>query len=523
MQSITMTKQISLKKTVKNFITEHGITQTESHILVALSGGADSVCLLCVLKELQQELGITVSAMHVHHGIRGPEADRDAKFCRELCAMLDVPCHVAYVDVPAVAAEQRLSLEEAARMVRYQELEVHQQKIQREIEQRCRRPASHHEGVMAPRVWIAVAHHQEDQAETVLWNLFRGSGLKGLGGMEPINGAVIRPLLEVSKEVILEYLRQQEILWQQDSTNDSDDYTRNRIRHHILGYVTEHINQGSVEHICQAAKLASQADAYLRGQAKKWLDGERHQEAGQCQYGDNSLRVSRLIQEDDILQNYILRELVGQCRGFTDVTARHVEAMRGLLTQVQGGSAERCVELGEGWMAYRSYDHLWIRQTEKMPGRSDGPDKEAWGAIEIDLQQLLEETKAQERDHLLEEQSFKEIRWGETLFLLRVISFEKTQKIPTNQYTKWINYDTLGRTLVFRTRQVGDYILLPGGGRKTVKSYMIDEKIPVKERDRIPVIAQGSHVLWIAGHRLSEGAKIGEDTRLALEIQMHGG
>jgi len=108
-------------------------------------------------------------------------------------------------------------------------------------------------------------------------------------------------------------------------------------------------------------------------------------------------------------------------------------------------------------------------------------------------------------------------------FLLRVFSCEKTQKIPTNQYTKWINYDTLGRTLVFRTRRAGDYILLPGGGRKTVKSYMIDEKIPAEERDRIPVIAQGSHVLWIVGYRLSEGAKIGKDTHLVLEIQMHGG
>ena len=140
-----------------------------------------------------------------------------------------------------------------------------------------------------------------------------------------------------------------------------------------------------------------------------------------------------------------------------------------------------------------------------------------------DLEQLLEETKIRKAGHLSDESAFKEVCWGGKKFQLRVISYEKTQKIPANQYTKWINYDTLGRTLVFRTRQIGDYILLPGGGRKTVKSYMIDEKIPAGERDRIPVIAQGSHVLWITGYRLSEGAKVGENTHQILEIQMHGG
>lgn len=485
----------------------NGMTQTESHILVALSGGADSVCLLCVLKELQQELGISVSAMHVHHGIRGAEADRDAQFCKELCAQLDVPCQVVYVDVPAVAAEKKMSLEEAARMVRYRELENRRQQILKENEISCCRRASRCDEEERG-VWIAVAHHREDQAETVLWNLFRGSGLKGMGGMEPVNGAVIRPLLDVAKEEILNYLRQQETRWQQDSTNDSNEYTRNQIRHHILGYATEHINKGSTEHICQAAKVAGQADAYLRKQARRWLEN------------NDSVNVSQLVREDEILQSYILREMLVQSCGLIDVTVRHVEAMNSLLAEMPGGGADRQIDLGEGWIVRRSYDRLWIEQRKRQ---SDVTGEIVWDPVEVDIEKMLPSQKVAQVGDLTGSQSPLEIRFGDRLFSLKLISYEKTQKIPTNQYTKWINYDTLERTLVFRTRRAGDYILLPGGGRKTVKSYMIDEKIPAGERDRIPVVAQGSHVLWIAGYRLSEGAKIGEDTRMALEIQMHGG
>lgn len=527
-----MTKQTALTKKVKNFMRTHHITQTESHILVGLSGGADSVCLLCALKELQEEEGLALSALHVHHGIRGEEADRDARFCEELCQMLGVPCRVVSVDVPAMAAEEKMSLEEAARRVRYGELEAQRQQIVQEQSgdlpgagADCAKDSNAERQMLRrPQVYIAVAHHREDQAETVLWNLFRGSGLKGLGGMEPVNGAVIRPLLEVSKAEILEYLRQQSMEWQQDSTNDSDEYTRNRIRQHILGYAAEHINEGVAEHICQAARMAGQADEYLRRQAGKWLEQEMRWQQDPKEKEPSQQRqwviVSRLVQEEEILQSYILRELLERCRGLTDVTARHMEAMKQLLTEVPGGSADRQMDLGEGWIVRRSYDRLWIQPTGTVP---EVADESCWEVIEVDLESLEETVGEGRAGDPRPVVCGKEIRFGETIFSLRMFSYEKTQKIPTNQYTKWINYDKLGRTLVFRTRQIGDYILLPHGGRKTVKSYMIDEKIPVEERDRIPVIAQGSHVLWIAGHRLSEGAKVGEDTRTVLEIQMHGG
>ncbi len=488
-----MTKQSALTRRVKSYIQAHQMIQTESHILVALSGGADSVCLLRVLRELQAEWGISLSALHVHHGIRGTEADADAQFCQKLCEQWGVPCYVTQVDVPAVADAQKMSLEEAARLVRYQELEAYRKRL--------------------GAACVAVAHHREDQAETVLWNLFRGSGLKGLGGMEPVNGTVIRPLLEVSKGEILTYLQNQALTWQQDGSNDGDDYTRNRIRHHILDYAARKVNPRAAAHICQAAQVASQADGYLRRLAQSWLEGHGRKE------GDTMiLEVGSLRQEEEILQSYILREALRQCGDgaaeLTDITARHMEALQALVTDVPGGSAARQVDLSAEVVARRCYDRLLLER--KNNGDDTALSSVAMEEVSVDLD-LLWQRFVQDDDKPIS------VCFGGDRYELRIFSCKKTQKIPTNQYTKWINYDKLERTLVFRARRTGDYILLPDGGRKTVKSYMIDEKIPARERDRIPVIAQGSHVLWIAGYRLSEGAKITGDTRYILEIQKYGG
>lgn len=491
----SMTSQHNLLANVREDIRNTQMIQTEDHILVALSGGGDSVCLLCVLMALRQELGITLEAMHVHHGIRGAEADEDAQFCQQLCQRWQIPCHVVQVDVPAVAAAQKLSLEEAARLLRYRELEAYRRQI--------------------GAVRIAVAHHREDQAETVLGNLFRGSGLKGLGGMKAVNGAVIRPLLYRSKEEILDYLREQELAWQQDSTNDSQDYTRNRIRHHILEVAAREINPQSAEHISQAAALAAQADDYLRRQARRWLEtGENAREiAGEVM----ELEISRLQREEEILQTYILREALQHCGipegedGLTDLTLRHVEAVQSLLTEMPGSSASRQVDLPKGRRARRSYGQLLLeRKTVEGSAQEESLQRK-----EI-CQPVIVTVERGQSDPIL-------IHYGGKAFSLRVFPYEKSQKIPTNQYTKWMDYDKIEGPFVFRNRQSGDYVGLPGGSRKTVKAYMIDEKIPATQRDRIPVIAQGSHVLWIVGYRLSDRVKINEDTRYVLEIQRHGG
>ena len=200
---------------IRRFIEEEQLLAAGDGVLVALSGGADSVCLLLALTELAGPGGWQVRALHVHHGLRGPEADRDEGFVRELCGRLGVPLFVVHKDVAGYAREQGMSTEEAGRVLRYEALEAWGTAWAESIGAGPVR-----------RVRIAVAHHQDDNVETILHHLLRGSGLRGLGGMAPVMGNRVRPLLCVRRQEITGFLKQRGQDWCEDSTNQSRDYTQ---------------------------------------------------------------------------------------------------------------------------------------------------------------------------------------------------------------------------------------------------------------------------------------------------------
>ena len=238
---------------IKRYIEKNQLIRPGDGVVVGLSGGPDSVFLLYALHTLQARMGFTLRAVHVHHGIRGAEADRDAAFSEKLCAKLAVPFQAVHVAAPAYAAQQGLSLEEAARILRYEALETARQQLE------------------APSAWIAVAHHLDDQAETVLHNLVRGAGLRGLAGMENRRNHVIRPLLSIKREDILKWLEQNKIAYVTDSTNADPHYTRNRIRSTVLPELRE-INPEASAHIAHSAALLREADAYFHALALQYVD-----------------------------------------------------------------------------------------------------------------------------------------------------------------------------------------------------------------------------------------------------------
>ena len=239
---------------IKRYIEKNQLICPGDGVVVGLSGGPDSVFLLYALHTLQARMGFTLRAVHVHHGIRGAEADRDEAFSAELCAKLAVPFQAVHVEAPAYAAQHGLSLEEAARILRYEALEAARQQL-----------------TQAPAAWIAVAHHLDDQAETVLHNLVRGAGLRGLAGMENRRNHVIRPLLSIKREDILKWLEQNNIPYVTDSTNADPHYTRNRIRSTVLPELRE-INPEASAHIAHSAALLREADAYFHALALQYVD-----------------------------------------------------------------------------------------------------------------------------------------------------------------------------------------------------------------------------------------------------------
>ena len=239
---------------IKRYIEANQLIRPGDGVLVGLSGGPDSVFLLYALHTLQARMGFTLRSVHVHHGIRGAEADRDEAFSEKLCAKLDIPFQAVHVAAPAYAAQHGLSLEEAARILRYEALEAARQQL-----------------TQATAAWIAVAHHLDDQAETVLHNLVRGAGLRGLAGMENRRNHVIRPLLSIKREDILKWLKQYDIPYVTDSTNADPHYTRNRIRSTVLPELRE-INPEASAHIAHSAALLREADAFFHALALQYVD-----------------------------------------------------------------------------------------------------------------------------------------------------------------------------------------------------------------------------------------------------------
>ena len=462
-------------KKVRDYMREHEMTAPGDAVIVALSGGADSVCLLTVLKQLATP-EFLLRAVHVNHGIRGAEADRDEAFAQKLCESLSVPLCVAYCHVPAYAAEHGLSEEEAGRILRYQVLEKEAGKWEQEL------PAG-------SRVKIALAHHRDDNAETILHHLLRGSGLTGLAGIRPVQGRRIRPLLCVGREEIRAYLEAGHISWCEDSTNQSPDYTRNRIRSQVLPLLKTAVNEQAEEHILQAGQIIGQADAYLRQQAEEiWQEAVCGREEDLA-----AIPLTAFARQPEILKTYLIRHMLDQLHpGWKDIGSRHFTA----IAELAGKPVGSRLDLPGGLMARTGYETLEIvRKTEREVSvkTESGADGEIHGR-----------------------QTVPELH-------MTVFSRQKDQEIPKNQYTKWFDYDKIKGTLSVRTRRTGDYLILPSGGSKTIARYMIDEKIPKEKREQILLLAEGSHVLWVVGFRISEYYKIEEHTENILQVTCDGG
>ena len=235
---------MNLIETVRNHLSAREMVRPGDTVICAVSGGADSICMLSVLREIgashRAPGPFRVTCVHVHHAIRGAEADEDAAFVRVFCEERGIPFTLKQVNAPGKAADTpHASLEEAARHLRYSALAE------------AAREADTGDGA---RTRIAIAHNTDDDAETVLLNLFRGTGMRGLCGIRPVNGMLIRPLLHVTRAEIETYLSENALTYRTDRTNREDAYARNRIRNELLASAKEHINAQAVRHIAQAAK-----------------------------------------------------------------------------------------------------------------------------------------------------------------------------------------------------------------------------------------------------------------------------
>lgn len=462
---------------IKAYVKEQGMLAQRDTVIAGISGGADSICLLCVLLELKKDYDLKIVGVHVNHGLRGEAALMDQRYVEGFCGELGVPLCVYHTDVAALAKEEGLSEEEAGRAARRRAFE------ETAAAQAGKAPpdgATERSG----HVKIALAHHKNDNVETFFMNVARGTGLRGLGGIRPVNGAYIRPLLDTTREEIENFLEKKGISYCMDATNEADTYTRNRIRRHVIPYMEKEINEKLADHVCGAMEQMRKLWEYVDAQTETIFPSCVYYESSEENKRAALIKEAAFLETPEALRPYIIRRaLVGLTGALRDIETVHVEDIQKLF-QKQAG---RYICLPYDLKAKRCYEGVRLfREGREKTGEPAGKKPEV---------------------------------------SLRIFTREEIREpIPYTPYRKWFDYDIIKNSVEIRTRQPGDYIAIDREGRtQKLKRYFINGKIPEEERNKVWLAADGDEIMWVIGYRQSQKYQITENTRKILEISIYGG
>lgn len=510
------TEEERIYRKVKRYIEEHHMIVSGDTVAAGISGGADSVCLLDMLYRLSQELDFRLLVIHVHHGVRN-QADRDAAYVEKLCREREIPYYLKRVNMNAYAKAGGLSPEEAGRELRYLAFEEVLEETGADVKTKDTLM-----GVDAGK--IAVAHNSNDRAETMLFHLFRGSGVKGLTGIHPTRGRIVRPLLCLERTQIEDYLKARKLSYCIDSTNEEDTYTRNRIRHHILSYAVKEINENAVAHMTHTASVLDETEQYIERQIRFASERcvEKPDDSALALSNNRGkkqivLKLKELKKEDP----YITRRLLLYCMEEVaehgkNVTSKHLEALEALLNK--GGSRE--LFLSDGVKAYKEYDRIFLYRETNCYGNREKEDHTANADIDAGNAVCKEIPVEIPGSICVPGVGILDF----SLIPRDAFIYKNIQIIPEKRYTKWFDYDKITTILLLRTRRTGDYLTIDEAFRKkTIKEYMIQEKIPKMQRERMYILADGAHILWVPGYRISRYYKVGENTECILQVQLRGG
>lgn len=445
-----------------HIIQKYSMLQHGDRVLIGLSGGPDSVCLSIILDELKDNFNLSLYALYVNHGLRPEESERERSFCNQFCDARSIRFHAEAVPTQEYAAERRLSIQEAARVLRYRALEKTADTIQ------------------AGR--IAVGHTADDQTETVLMRLIRGAGRKGLSGIPPVRDRIIRPLIGIKRVEIESFLTGNDISSLSDPSNYQHNYTRNRIRLEILPLLRKE-NRSIVETVNRVAEVLRAEDAFLQTITNKAMMRIITRKT------DQSIELSLvpLLTIDIAILRRVIRRAVSETGCGRSVELSHIDTVIRLIKTGKSGDS---IQLPHGVRAVRSYSTVRITR-EKVVG--------------------------------LESRTLTVP--GDTLFPqngMRVTAELSDRPVSSlGRDTALCDYDSLTQPLQVRKRREGDYFYPAGfGKRKKLQDFFVDEKVPREARDTVPVIVSGDEVVWIAGYRMDERFVAKEETRRYLLLRL---
>ena len=445
-----------MKEEVLETIKKYNMIEKGDVIITGISGGADSCALLHFLCSIKEHYNLSIYAVHINHGIRGEEADGDQRFVEEFCKSLNVPCKSVYYDIKKKAVEWGLGEEEAGRKARYDEFS----KLAKEKKGK-----------------IAVAHNMNDQAETVIMRMCRGSGIKGIGGIAPVRENIIRPLIECPRNSIEKYCIKNNIDYRTDCTNEMDIYTRNKIRLNILPLMRE-VNENAIENIARTASIIYEEEEYLESLTEYNYE--------KCLISKNKGNVVIDINKIKEFHNVMIRRVLRRAlrdikKDIKDISYTHIESINDILMKGTG----KKVNLPFGIVCETEYEKLKIYNENHT--KSEG-----YSYILTPEQKIY----------------IKEI--GK--YALLSLNQQKKNFGLFNVCTKVYDYDKINTDIYLRTRRAGDYITLKNG-KKKVKDIFIDCKIPSKERDVFPVLSTDEKAISLVGLRDSVEFYITENTK----------
>ncbi len=434
----------TVRQKVVSALTDFSMLDSTNEVVVGFSGGADSVCLLHILNQIKDEFGFILTAAHVNHGLRGDEALRDAEFSEAFCHNNSIEFRLLNADCPAEAEKTGESFEECGRRIRY----------------------GFFNSLCSSQTKIATAHNSNDNAETVIFNIIRGTSLNGACGIPPVRDNIIRPLLYCSRAEIEGYCNENNLDFVTDSTNLSVNYSRNKIRHLVLP-VLEEINSGAINNINSFSSLARSVNSFVNKQVSDVLT--------QSQIADNSYKVDLLIQQEA----YICKQCVVEAFSrFSDksIASKKIDAVFSLLHN--GGRlqlfGDEFVEVVKGVLRF-------FKNKEQSPTEQ----------IYVEALPFV---------------------YKNDLFNVEIIEYTKSlKKINKLVLDNLIDCDRIVGKICLRTRKNGDYIRLPRRNvSKSLKKLFSEMNVPVEIRDNVPVLADDEGVIWVYSVGVTERCKVHE-------------
>ena len=467
-------------KKVEKFCLEYNLLQKNNTILIACSGGADSIALVDIFRQLSAKYEFKIHVAHAEHGIRKESSLADAKYVERYCQKYDLPFHLKHLNVPSYSKMAKLSTETAARKLRYEFLRQTATKIN--------------------ATKIATAHHLNDQAETVLSHLMRGAGTDGLSGMKVINNDIIRPFLSVYRHEIEAYCQKYNLKPRIDETNALLDYERNKIRLKLLPQMQEY-NSNVISAICRSAKIICEEHDFFKSQVEKIYNLLCIQKKDKI-----SVDINRLKQEHSAVRKALYRLIVEKLAGnLTNISFERIDKIDKF---VYNGHTGSILQLPHSVRILYDYSNLIFFQEGNFKNLAkynilvknatiNIADIDKTKSIVLDEKNILELTKVED------------------------IADVFSRKIKGHN-SCFIDMDKISPKLFIRYRQNGDKIIPKGmAGTKKLKDIFIDRKIPANKRDTIPLICNDNgDIIWIAGVQQSAKYLVDECTKQALYLNL---